>query len=203
MPDRIKVGLCFLLGFGAMAGVCSIIKTAYLPALAASSDVTYSMTRLAITTVTEQWIILIVGCIPSLRPLFRVMTGKSLSSSGGRSGPYAGPYGGPGSAYGKGQTIITTHNLSENQRNTKLGRTYGVSGGASGTTTTRDGLGDEIFEMKDTNTSEESIIKNMTKGGIMLTTDVRVDYHDMVERGNNSDDGNPIPGDEAIALNRV
>lgn len=70
LSRRMKVGLSCLLGFGLLAAVCAIVKTVMLANLTHSEDVTYFIARLAFVTLLEAWIVLLVGCVPPLRPLF-------------------------------------------------------------------------------------------------------------------------------------
>lgn len=61
------------MGFGLLAAVCSTIKTIELRNLTMTKDKTFYISLLAFTTMLEAWIVLIVGCIPSLRPLMKAV----------------------------------------------------------------------------------------------------------------------------------
>lgn len=61
------------MGFGLLAAVCSTIKTIELRNLTQTNDTTFFIARLAFVTMIEAWIVLIVGCIPSLRPLMKAL----------------------------------------------------------------------------------------------------------------------------------
>lgn len=73
MSKRLKIGLCCLMGFGLLAAVTSTIKTIELRNLTQTQDNTYYISRLAFATMIEAWIVLIVGCVPSLRPLMKTV----------------------------------------------------------------------------------------------------------------------------------
>lgn len=76
---RMKIGLCFLLGFGLIAAACSALKTAELTNLQRAEeedDITYFVARLSLTTIVEAWIVLIGGCIPPCRPLLKALLVK-------------------------------------------------------------------------------------------------------------------------------
>lgn len=68
------------MGFGLLAAVTSTIKTIELRNLTQTGDKTYFISRLAFATMTEAWIVLIVGCVPSLRPLMKAIV-KRLRGS--------------------------------------------------------------------------------------------------------------------------
>jgi hypothetical protein len=74
-----KIGLCFLLGFGLVAAACSALKTAELTNLQHADeedDITYFVARLSLTTIIEAWIVLVGGCIPPCRPLLKALLVK-------------------------------------------------------------------------------------------------------------------------------
>ena len=76
-----KLGLSFLLGFGLIAAICSAIKTVQLTNLSHTDDMTYYIARLSITTTIEAYVILIVGCVPTLRPLVKAIVRKASQRS--------------------------------------------------------------------------------------------------------------------------
>lgn len=74
-----KIGLCFLLGFGLIAAACSALKTAELTNLQHADeedDITFFVARLSLTTIIEAWIVLVGGCIPPCRPLLKALMVK-------------------------------------------------------------------------------------------------------------------------------
>ncbi|KKY26741.1 putative integral membrane protein [Phaeomoniella chlamydospora] len=204
MPFRLKLGLCILMGFGLIAAICAIIKTVLLTTISHTEDISYYLARLAITTATEQWIILIVGCIPPLRPLLKSVFNKVRSSnSASRSGAYPGqgptPYNNNHkpypSTYGK-SALPSSRHLS-NPRETMYGMKHA-------NTTTR-AYHSDIFELQDQHhdgrsrsDSKESIVKEPE--GIVMTThvDVRFEnsegeevnhHHGKAERSRSIEDG--------------
>lgn len=68
------------MGFGLLAAVCSTIKTIELRNLTQTQDKTFYISRLAFATMNEAWIVLIVGCVPSLRPLMKAFVQKLWGS---------------------------------------------------------------------------------------------------------------------------
>ena len=59
------------MGLGVFAGACAIVKTIQLPNLSARSDFPRETIDLFIWTATAGTAILIAGCIPTLRPMFK------------------------------------------------------------------------------------------------------------------------------------
>lgn len=120
---RMKIGLCFLLGFGLIAAVCSALKTAELTNLhrvEEEGDITFFVARLSLTTIIEAWIVLVGGCIPPCRPLLKALMVKirGHSSSSARTYPgthpyrrydkYGMPFSGGRAVSGTGKTVRTT-----------------------------------------------------------------------------------------------
>lgn len=68
------------MGFGLLAAVTSTVKTVELRNLTQTGDTTYFISRLAFATMTEAWIVLIVGCVPSLRPLMKAIVKRLWGS---------------------------------------------------------------------------------------------------------------------------
>ncbi|KAJ5101265.1 hypothetical protein NUU61_003487 [Penicillium alfredii] len=83
---RVKVGLCVLMGLGVIACVCSIVKTTYLQVLSETHDPTYYIAQLITWNETEMWVVLIVGCIPPIRPLLMVVFHKVVSTARSATG---------------------------------------------------------------------------------------------------------------------
>ncbi|KAB8202664.1 hypothetical protein BDV34DRAFT_200617 [Aspergillus parasiticus] len=77
----VKTGLCVLMGLGVIACICSIVKTTYLRVLSKTENVTYYLSQLITWNETEMWVILIVGCIPPIRPLLMIIFHKILTSA--------------------------------------------------------------------------------------------------------------------------
>jgi hypothetical protein len=66
---NVKIGVMLLLSFGIIAGAAAVVKTINLPELA-NPDFTYVPVHLTYWYLTENWLIVIAGCIPTLRPLW-------------------------------------------------------------------------------------------------------------------------------------
>ncbi|KAG8156367.1 hypothetical protein KVR01_013819 [Diaporthe batatas] len=128
---RMKIGLCFLLGFGLVAAACSALKTAELTNLQRADeegDITYFIARLSTTTIIEAWIVLIGGCIPPCRPLLKTLQAKirGITSSTTRTGTYAGThtyqrYDKYGAPYSAGRALSTS---GETGRASIMGRSF-------------------------------------------------------------------------------
>lgn len=76
VSTRMKIGLSFLLGFGLLAAAVALVKTVQLTNLAhhdESADITFFVARLSLATLVEAWIVMAVGCIPTLRPLTKAV----------------------------------------------------------------------------------------------------------------------------------
>ncbi|KAL6717504.1 hypothetical protein ACLMJK_005419 [Lecanora helva] len=67
---RVKVGLCLLMAGGLLAAVAGFIKTVAISRINVEVDGTYSTAPLIIWAFTEHWLVLILGTLPTLRPLF-------------------------------------------------------------------------------------------------------------------------------------
>ncbi|KKY16544.1 putative integral membrane protein [Phaeomoniella chlamydospora] len=108
MKRRVKIGLSILMGFGLLAAACSAVKTSEIQALTKTDDITSAQPSLLLWASTEAWIILIVSCVPPVRPLleyiFRRATGSTEKGSSGSTGPNGrgNTKGYSNGAYGKG-----------------------------------------------------------------------------------------------------
>ncbi|OJJ42778.1 hypothetical protein ASPZODRAFT_20055 [Penicilliopsis zonata CBS 506.65] len=69
MRFRLKIALIVLMGMGWIASACSAVKTYQLQVLSRTSNTTYAQPPLLIWVSTEGWIVIIVGCVPPIRPL--------------------------------------------------------------------------------------------------------------------------------------
>lgn len=79
-----KLGLSSLLGLGMLAAVTSVTKTVQVTNLAHDDeglDITFYIARLALATIVEAWIVLTVGCIPTLRPLIKAAVQRMRGTS--------------------------------------------------------------------------------------------------------------------------
>ncbi|KAG8532526.1 uncharacterized protein KY384_002403 [Bacidia gigantensis] len=88
---RMKIGLCLLMAGGLVAAVGGVMKTINIKFIEAQDDKNYFIANLVIWAYTESWLIIILGCLPPLRPLFVTMFYRLHSTYKGsykRSGYY-------------------------------------------------------------------------------------------------------------------
>ncbi|KAL2816651.1 hypothetical protein BDW59DRAFT_182400 [Aspergillus cavernicola] len=112
MKIRIKVALSVLMGLGWIAAVCSAIKTYELKALTETSDITWAQPSLLIWASTEAWIVIVVGCVPPIRPLMETILQRLGLTSKKTSTPNTYPYGSGGAGhvgYGATRSMPTSH----------------------------------------------------------------------------------------------
>lgn len=89
MKLKIKFGLAAIMGLGLIAVFASTIKTVELKNLA-TPDFTHNATDLVYWYITENWVIVIAACIPTLGPLYLVSLGKASKDSFRRGGTSKG-----------------------------------------------------------------------------------------------------------------
>ncbi len=77
---KLKIGLCAVMGLGIIATVAACIKTVELKNLA-TPDFTFQAIDLIYWYLTENWIIVIAACIPTLGPLYFIVTGQRTAES--------------------------------------------------------------------------------------------------------------------------
>ncbi|KAF2234782.1 hypothetical protein EV356DRAFT_532582 [Viridothelium virens] len=80
MKLRVKLGLAAVLSLGVVAAAAACIKTVELRNLA-TPDFTWDATDLVYWYITENWIIVIAACIPTLAPLYSILRGKQSRES--------------------------------------------------------------------------------------------------------------------------
>ncbi|KAL1968738.1 hypothetical protein VTN77DRAFT_1564 [Rasamsonia byssochlamydoides] len=146
----VKAGLCCLMGFGVIACICSIVKTTELRVLSRTQDVTYWISQLITWNETEMWVILIVGCIPPIRPLFIALFRKVVSSARSLTGPE--------NKYGRSGTELRYYSHASRQSRQPV-RSRGT----------------ELGSMVEDNESEENILP-MDGGAIVKTTNISLTY---------------------------
>ncbi|KAI0910897.1 hypothetical protein F4823DRAFT_336321 [Ustulina deusta] len=83
---RKRLGLVVLLSTGSFSGVSAAIKTNQLVTLTARSDLTWETFGLYLWTSIEIFLIIICGCIPTLRPLWVRFFGRESASRGSATG---------------------------------------------------------------------------------------------------------------------
>ncbi|KAJ5774897.1 hypothetical protein N7457_009793 [Penicillium paradoxum] len=118
MKLRIKLALSVLMGMGWIAAVCSAVKTYELKALTTTKDITYAQSSLLIWASTEAWIVIIVGCVPPIRPLMERVLQHFGFSSKKTSTPYHNSS--AHAAYGTNKSHLASH--SNYQSNAYGGR---------------------------------------------------------------------------------
>lgn len=177
---RMKIGLCFLLGFGLVAAACSALKTAELTNLQRADeegDITYFVARLSLTTIIEAWIVLIGGCIPPCRPLLKALLAKIRGTTSSTTRIYTG-----------------THPY---QRYDKYGAPYSVSRALSVPGKTgRASLAGQAF------TGNRTRVYYDPKGDLEAGFELR----DNVGKGAEESDKPPVPPkepDKAIVMTRI
>lgn len=92
---RLKIGLCCVMSLGIIATAAAAIKTVELKNLA-TPDFTYNATNLVYWFITENWVIIIAACVPTLSPLYFIWTGQRSRESfavDGGSGHSGGSWG--------------------------------------------------------------------------------------------------------------
>lgn len=77
---RLKVGLCCVMSLGLIATAAATIKTVELRNLA-TADFSYNATNLVYWFITENWVIIIAACVPTLSPLYFIWTGQRTADS--------------------------------------------------------------------------------------------------------------------------
>jgi hypothetical protein len=77
---RLKAALMVVMSMGIVATAASVVKTVELRNLS-TPDFTYNATNLVYWFISENWLIIIAACIPTLAPLYFVMLGKRTAES--------------------------------------------------------------------------------------------------------------------------
>lgn len=77
---KLKVALCSVMGMGIVATAAAIVKTVELKNLS-TPDFTYNAVSLIYWYISENWLIVIAACIPTLGPLYFVLMGKRTAES--------------------------------------------------------------------------------------------------------------------------
>lgn len=153
-----KLGLSVLLGFGMLAAITSVTKTVQIMNLTHDEnglDITFYIARLALTTIIEAWIVMTVGCIPTLRPLMKAAMRRIRGTSTTKQTTQVvfDRYGMP---------TVSAMNKSQMSRNMS-------TGGKTDRTVLHTGGGRESHGSKMSTMEEDS-------KAIVVVTDVRVRY---------------------------
>ncbi|MCJ1292579.1 hypothetical protein MMC34_004130 [Xylographa carneopallida] len=80
-----RLSLCLVLGVGAFASICAIIKTTKLSELGSSADFTWNTLPLFIWTANELNIVIVGACIPAVYPLVTSYLAHRHTSQGSTS----------------------------------------------------------------------------------------------------------------------
>ncbi|KAL4940016.1 hypothetical protein BDV06DRAFT_224502 [Aspergillus oleicola] len=186
MKLRIKVALSVLMGLGWIAAVCSAVKTYELKALTETLDITWVQPSLLIWASTEAWIVIVVGCVPPIRPLMeRILVRLGLSSKK-TSTPHYGYYEYDSSrpGYGNRSGLGTAHNNTNHSQFKADAYDGSKKGFATATGTVDDELdwvelGNIRGKHGDKNGSKERIVP--AGGGandVVITTDIVTQFED-------------------------
>ena len=65
------------MGFGILAAACAAIKTSQLTCLNNTAGIRYEVSPLIVAAMTEQWITLLVACLPPSRPVLKFLVCKA------------------------------------------------------------------------------------------------------------------------------
>ncbi|KAI0141210.1 integral membrane protein [Xylariaceae sp. FL1272] len=85
MSTRKRLGLAALLGGGSLSGISAAIKTSELRSLTVRTDETWATFSLYLWTGIEIFVIIVCGCICTLKPLWIRVFGKKSTGSYGYS----------------------------------------------------------------------------------------------------------------------
>jgi hypothetical protein len=136
---RVRFGLAIIMGLGIIATIASIFKTVELKNLA-TRDFTWNATNLVYWYITENWIIVIAACVPTLKPLDQKI------SDGGRFGD------GRGKGEGSGRSVFRSWFGSKGTSSGSSTGQFSRSGKESG------GSVDLVVHHETTSTGNEGIM---------------------------------------------
>ncbi|KAF2237518.1 hypothetical protein EV356DRAFT_529846 [Viridothelium virens] len=83
MKRRERITICASLSLGIFAGTCGVIRTTGLDALSKTSDYLYETSPSVMWTSSEMTLTIICVSVPALRPLWKGLSTRGFSSSGG------------------------------------------------------------------------------------------------------------------------
>ncbi|KAJ5332775.1 hypothetical protein MYU51_009099 [Penicillium brevicompactum] len=189
MKLRIKIALSILMGLGWIAAVCSAVKTYELKALTETTDITWAQSSLVIWASTEAWIVIVVGCVPPIRPLMeRVLQRLGLTSKK-TSTPYQYRNSSGNAAYGTNKSNPTSH--THFQSNAYRGKTFGGEDDDPGWM--------ELTATEGPNGSKEHIVSGSRD--VVITTDIVTRFEDMENHAGPSSGDDSISGEDLIRHN--
>ncbi|KAJ6093902.1 hypothetical protein N7467_002747 [Penicillium canescens] len=185
MKLRIKVALSILMGLGWLAAICSAVKTYELKALTETTDITWAQSSLLIWASTEAWIVIVVGCVPPIRPLMeRVLQRLGLTSKK-TSTPYNIRGSSGHAAYGTNKSNPTNHsNFRSN-----------AYGGRNKLQEEEDLGWMELTRPAGPNESKEQIVGSKD---VVITTDIMTHFEDVDTHGGPSSTDSTVSGEELI-----
>ncbi|KAK3320367.1 hypothetical protein B0T19DRAFT_468682 [Cercophora scortea] len=80
MDLKLRIGLCIVMGLGVIATIAAVVKTVQLKNLS-TPDFTYNAIDLVYWYISENWVIIVAACIPTLGPLYFILTGQRTADS--------------------------------------------------------------------------------------------------------------------------
>lgn len=86
LPFNTKIAITILLSLGLFAAVCSMIKISKTSQLGKTSDITWEFTDLSIWNVVELNVGIVVGSVPPMRPLLKLVYHNASDALGISSG---------------------------------------------------------------------------------------------------------------------
>lgn len=164
------------MGVGLLAAACAIGKTAMLVNLVQHDDVTFYISRLAFATILEAWIVLLVGCVPPLRPLFAEAAKSIFGATATASRrQITRPYLQQNGLYGR--TLVSTHRKSQVGGMIHVEhhpRYDGIS--TPDSIESAEMRESHMFEERTLKTPEDEVRLGGHNGGIVRTTHVAVSF---------------------------
>ena len=114
MKARTKWGLILVMGGGVFAAAATFVKVAMMTEVANVADITYAWAPIAVWYQAEIYVLVIAGSIPTLRPCYNLIRGKTIISGG--SGGYSNGY-----SKSKGNSIRLSSSGGRSRGNSKGG----------------------------------------------------------------------------------
>ncbi|RYP89652.1 hypothetical protein DL770_004230 [Monosporascus sp. CRB-9-2] len=177
MNRNSKASVAFILGFFASLSAC--IRLKYTVGLTAAEDYLYAVSDIVIWGYAENGLGLIVGCVATLKPLFRNM----FRLSGSDSYPTPQPFGGGGSRYAFGggnsrraYTEFGPQSEYELGSGGKNGKNY-RRGDMITTTRIHGGRGGDDGASSDSESQKEILKPNNIPGAIAVSREVHITEH--------------------------
>ncbi|PSK55178.1 hypothetical protein B9Z65_2567 [Elsinoe australis] len=109
---KMKIGFCLLMAGGIIPAAAGTVKAVMLDFLRKPNDITYEFAPFMTWAATELWLIIILGSIPPLRPLFLRLFRKAASTLGSANASR-----GPGT-HGRTAGSVPLQSISKSAHNT-------------------------------------------------------------------------------------